>query len=111
MERSMLTVAAADRVLWVVGASSGIGRAAALAAARTGRTVVVSGRRADQLAALAADVEAAGGRATDLAGDVTADGWAIATRAAIVPCCLVWRSRRNAKERPWNWICTTGWSS
>ena len=55
---------------WITGASSGIGRALALALARQGATVVVTARRADELQALA--VEAAGlpGRVHVEAGDV-----------------------------------------
>ena len=40
---------ASDRVLWVTGAGSGIGRAAAVAAARSVSRVALSGRRPDSL--------------------------------------------------------------
>ncbi|GAA3694059.1 SDR family NAD(P)-dependent oxidoreductase [Microlunatus aurantiacus] len=54
--------AAAGRVLWVTGAGSGMGRAAAVAAA-PGRRVALSGRRPEPLAETAALVERAGGEA------------------------------------------------
>ncbi|MDH2445465.1 SDR family NAD(P)-dependent oxidoreductase [Amnibacterium sp. CER49] len=58
------------RVLWVTGAGSGMGRAAAVTAA-AGRRVVVSGRRREQLDGTARAVEAAGGEALVLPLDVT----------------------------------------
>ena len=51
------------RVLWVTGAGSGMGRAAAVAAARAGRRVALSGRRQDALAETAQLVAEAGGEA------------------------------------------------
>ena len=51
------------RVLWVTGAGSGMGRASAVAAARTGRRVALSGRRPDALAETAELVTGAGGEA------------------------------------------------
>ena len=53
----------ADRVLWVTGAGSGIGRAAAVAAAASGARVALSGRRPDPLAETARQVTEAGGQA------------------------------------------------
>jgi NADP-dependent 3-hydroxy acid dehydrogenase YdfG len=50
------------KVLWVTGAGSGMGRAAAIAAA-PGRRVALSGRRSDPLVETAALVEGAGGEA------------------------------------------------
>ncbi|WP_342362687.1 SDR family NAD(P)-dependent oxidoreductase [Terrarubrum flagellatum] len=47
-----------DGVVWITGASSGIGRAVALALARRGFTVVVSARRAEALAELVAEASA-----------------------------------------------------
>lgn len=55
----------------VAGASSGIGRATALAFASAGANVVVAARRAELLDALVHECEAAGGRALAVPTDVT----------------------------------------
>lgn len=57
-------------VVLITGALTGIGRATALAFAREGATVVVSGRRDDAGQALAAELRALGGRAEYLHADV-----------------------------------------
>ena len=57
------------RVALVTGATSGIGRATALAFARQGADVAVTGRRADLLEEVAAEVRIAGVRAIGVAGD------------------------------------------
>jgi NAD(P)-dependent dehydrogenase (short-subunit alcohol dehydrogenase family) len=49
-----------DRVAVVIGATSGIGRMLAIGLAEHGATVVPSGRRADRLAGVCAELEAAG---------------------------------------------------
>lgn len=58
----------------VVGASSGIGRAAALLFAREGARVAVVARRRDLLETLTAEIAAIGGEAVPIAADVTASG-------------------------------------
>lgn len=62
--------ALAGKVAIVTGASSGIGRAAARLFAREGANVVVTARRQEELDALVAEIEATGGRAVAVAGDV-----------------------------------------
>jgi NAD(P)-dependent dehydrogenase (short-subunit alcohol dehydrogenase family) len=59
-----------EQVVVVVGASSGIGRATALEAARRGARVVVSSRSQAELERLAAEIRAAGGEATAIAAEV-----------------------------------------
>ena len=51
----------AGRIIAVTGASSGIGRAVALACARVGATVVLIGRNARKLEAVHTEIETAGG--------------------------------------------------
>ncbi len=55
----------------VTGASSGLGRQAALTLARAGAKVALAARRVDRLADLAAEIEAFDGRAMPLKLDVT----------------------------------------
>ena len=59
------------RVAVVTGASSGIGEATALALAAAGAAVALAGRREDRLEALAARIQADGGRALAVATDVS----------------------------------------
>jgi NAD(P)-dependent dehydrogenase (short-subunit alcohol dehydrogenase family) len=51
------------KVAWVTGAGSGIGQAAAIALAKEGATVVLTGRRKEPLAETAATIKKAGGKA------------------------------------------------
>lgn len=57
-------------VVAITGASSGIGEATALAAARAGAAVALAARRADRIAALARRIADAGGRAVAIPADV-----------------------------------------
>ncbi|MBY8858052.1 SDR family NAD(P)-dependent oxidoreductase [Nocardia sp. CA2R105] len=59
------------RYVLITGASSGIGRAAALAVAAKGAVVLLLARREDELAAVVAEVRAAGGQAYGYRCDVT----------------------------------------
>ena len=62
-----------NKVVWVTGASAGLGRGMALVFAREGGRVAVSGRRQDRLNELVAEIEAAGGVATAIPCDVSDD--------------------------------------
>ena len=61
-------------VTFITGASSGIGAAAALEAAREGGDVVLAARRRERLQALASEIEGLGRRALAVECDVTRDG-------------------------------------
>lgn len=61
------------QVVWITGASSGIGRALACAFARAGADVAVSARRTERLAAVVSDIESAGRRGLAVPCDVTDD--------------------------------------
>jgi NADP-dependent 3-hydroxy acid dehydrogenase YdfG len=65
-----MTKPLAGKVALVTGASSGIGEATAFALAQAGAVVAVAARRADRLAGLVGRIEAAGGKALALAGDM-----------------------------------------
>ncbi len=67
-----------DKVAIVTGASSGIGRATASLFAREGARLVVNGRRRDELDALVAEIDAEGGHAVAVAGDVKSEKLAAA---------------------------------
>ena len=69
-----------DRVTWVIGGGSGIGRAAAITAATSGARVVVSGRRAESLDAT---VRLASGNVTAIPFDAT-DAAALAAAHASI---------------------------
>ena len=58
------------RTALVLGASSGIGRAVALALSREGAKVAVAARREDRLAEIVGDINAAGGQALALGWDL-----------------------------------------
>jgi NAD(P)-dependent dehydrogenase (short-subunit alcohol dehydrogenase family) len=65
-----------DKVAIVAGASSGIGRAAALLFAAEGAAVVAGARRSAELSMLIEEIEKSGGRACALAGDVSEESYA-----------------------------------
>src|SRR5690349_2953504 len=70
----MLSSMQTSSVIWITGGGSGIGKAAAVAMARQGTHIVVSGRRPTELEAAVAAVNAAGGSAEAHALDVSDAG-------------------------------------
>jgi NADP-dependent 3-hydroxy acid dehydrogenase YdfG len=66
-----------DKVAIITGASSGVGRAAALAFAAAGAKLIVTARRAERLEALCAEIGASGGHAVFHAGDAAEERTAI----------------------------------
>lgn len=94
------------RVLWVTGAGSGMGRAAAIAAGATGRRVALSGRRRAALEAVADDLRAAGGEALVVPLDVTDVPGITAAHTAITEVWggvadLVLAAGLNTPRRTW----------
>jgi len=69
------------KVAWITGAGTGIGRAGAVELARGGAHIVLSGRRAAELEAVAAEIGAHGGKAETVPLDV-ADKNKVAAAAA-----------------------------
>jgi NAD(P)-dependent dehydrogenase (short-subunit alcohol dehydrogenase family) len=69
-----------NQSILVTGASSGIGRATALALGREGASLIAAGRRRDRLEEVATQVRQAGGRCEIVTGDVrqeaVAQAWA-----------------------------------
>lgn len=74
---------ASGRTVWITGAGSGMGRAAAILAGRAGWNVALSGRRAAALEETAAEIEDAGGHAIVVPLDVQ-DAAAVKSAAATV---------------------------
>lgn len=65
-----------NKVALITGASAGIGRATAKLFAAEGAKLVVGARREAELASLVAEIEADGGNAVVLAGDVRSEAYA-----------------------------------
>lgn len=71
------------KVLVITGASRGIGRATALAAAAAGYTVCVNARTADAVAPVVAEIGARGGRALAVPSDISVEAEVTGMFAAI----------------------------
>ncbi|MGB6932244.1 MAG: 3-oxoacyl-[acyl-carrier-protein] reductase [Acidobacteriaceae bacterium] len=72
------------RVAMVTGASQGIGRACAVALARAGAQVALAARNATKLAEVAAEIEAAGGKAMAFEMDLASEDSIKAVTKAVV---------------------------
>lgn len=73
-----------DHVVWITGASSGIGRALALEFARRGAHVALSARREDRLREIVSEVEALGRRALAVPCDVADEAQVAGAVEAVV---------------------------
>lgn len=95
---------------WVTGGGSGIGAAGAEALAAAGAEVIVSGRRAEPLEAVAGRIRAAGGQASTYVLDV-ADAEAVAAAAqAIGPVDILLASAGlNVPRRALDEVTPEGW--
>lgn len=101
------------KVAWVTGAGSGIGEAAALALAREGAKVILTGRRKEPLEAVAARIKGAGGTALAKPGDLTRAATANRIAAAIKQKFgrldfLVNNAGLNILERSWRQLSADG---
>ena len=101
------------KVAWVTGAGSGIGQAAAIALAKEGATVVLTGRRKEPLDETAATIKKAGGKSMVKPGDLMKA--AAVTRIAadidkkLGRCdILVNNAGLNILERSWKQLSPAG---
>jgi NADP-dependent 3-hydroxy acid dehydrogenase YdfG len=101
------------KVAWVTGAGSGIGQAAAIALAKEGATVVLTGRRREPLQETAGAIKQAGGKAVVKPGDLMKAA-AVARIAADIDgkfgrCdILVNNAGLNILERSWKQLSPAG---
>jgi len=100
-------------VAWVTGAGSGIGRACALALARAGGAIALTGRRADALEETARMIRESGGKALCVPADVSNAGdvdRALETINSALgePLVLVNSAGGNVKQRHWKNLAPAG---
>jgi NADP-dependent 3-hydroxy acid dehydrogenase YdfG len=96
----------AGKAVWITGAGSGIGEAAALALSREGCTVALTGRRREPLEKVAAEISKTGGKALVADGDLGAQETAGRIAAEIVKefgrlDILVNNAGGNITDRQW----------
>jgi len=94
-------------VLWVTGGGSGMGRASAVAAARAGWKVAITGRRAAAVQETADQIRSAGGSALEVPADARDAGSLRAAHERIVAergpvTGLVLAAGLNTPRRNWN---------
>lgn len=101
---------------WLIGATSGVGRASAAALAGPGRHLVLSGRREGLLAEVADDVAARGGSASVMALDAT-DGAALDAAAEQIAAQhppvgeMLYSAGLNVPRRAWADLAMEGFSA
>jgi NADP-dependent 3-hydroxy acid dehydrogenase YdfG len=102
-----------DKIAWVTGAGTGIGEAAALALAKEGASVVLTGRRLEPLEAVAERIIQAGGSAHVQPGDMTVPA-AVAAIADYIKTTfgrldiMVANAGVNIRERTWAQLTAEG---
>lgn len=106
----------AGKVAWITGGGTGIGRAGALALARLGATVVVSGRSDKTLKETAELVKKAGGKVEIRKLDVADKKAAVRTASAIEKKhgridILVNSAGTNVPNRSWEALTVEAWES
>lgn len=94
------------RVVWIVGAGSGMGRAAAEELSRTGWTVVASGRRVEAIEETARRARDAGGTAHAVSFDIALDDAHAAVDAVLAKVGridgIVLAAGLNSPHRTWS---------
>lgn len=111
-----MSVSLQDKVAWVTGAGSGIGEATAIALARAGAKLVLSGRREEPLKATAATISDAGGCAIVAPADV-ADPSAVKAAADRIKAefgrcdMLVNAAGLNIRKRSWSEVDAGGFAA
>ena len=101
-----------DKVVWITGASSGIGAAAAVALSGAGARVIVSGRREDRLNALAQTLDGAEVAVLDVS-DATAVDAAVAMildKFGRIDS-LVHSAGLNVQNRAWSELTIEDWNT
>lgn len=103
------------RLAWVTGGGTGIGKATAAWLARAGATVVISGRRIDELEKTAAELRAEGLRIEVAPADVSDAASVAAAHAAISGrhgpvSVLVCAAGTNVPNRSWSKLAPEGFA-
>jgi NADP-dependent 3-hydroxy acid dehydrogenase YdfG len=111
-----MSVSLENKVAWVTGAGSGIGQAAAIALARAGAKLILTGRREEPLKATAATISEVGGYVIVAPADV-ADPAAVTAatdriQAEFDRCdILVNAAGLNIRRRSWAEVDATGFAA